>query len=359
MEIIPCLQTGGAERFVIDLSNSFINYGHDVILVTLFSRNNPTLLNELNASIIVVNCGKAKGFDARCYWKINKWIEEHKPDIVHAHIGAIKYTVLSVLLHRKNCRFFATIHSDARREAGRGIELFSRKLLFCKKYMTPITISEESEKSFLDFYGFSGKMIENGASSPSNEIDKLLYKKYHEDVDLLIVNIARINRVKNQSLLIQSVETLNDAGMSIRLLLIGRQDGDDEMMSFIKEHQSDRIIYLGEIYKPRAYYSIADVFCLSSIQEGMPITVIEAFSAGCPVISTPVGGCKNMIKDGENGFLSTNISVDAFSEAIKRFLVLDRDCRIQMSDSCRKDFKERYSINICASNYISLFGGFQ
>lgn len=355
MEIIPCLQTGGAERFVVDLSNAFIRYGHEVILVTLFKKNDVTLLADLDSSVIVLNCGKSKGYDPSCYLKIQRIIKGYNPDVVHSHLGAIKYTAVSVLLRKKECVFFSTIHSDAKREAGNGLELLSRRLLFRNYRVIPVTISSETEKSFFDFYGFSGKMIENGASPSDTTFNSELYKEYHADVDLLLVNIARINKVKNQRLLIQAIEALNDSGMNIRLLLIGRLDSDDNLMEFIDRHSSDHIMYLGERDNPRDYMCISDAFCLSSIQEGMPITVIEAFSVGCPVISTPVGGCKNMIIDGMNGYLASNVSVSALACAIKRFSELDSESRSLMSFNCRKQFEERFSIDICASNYISLF----
>lgn len=53
----------------------------------------------------------------------------------------------------------------------------------------------------------------------------------------------------------------------------------------------------------------ADIFCLSSNFEGMPITLLEASLAGLPAVSTPVCGAVDLIKDGVNGFLSKSHSL--------------------------------------------------
>ncbi|WP_449440722.1 glycosyltransferase [Pedobacter steynii] len=68
------------------------------------------------------------------------------------------------------------------------------------------------------------------------------------------------------------------------------------------------------------YLSIADAFCLSSIFEGMPISLIEALSVGCIPICTPVGGISQMIKHGKTGFLSRDVSVDSYCDVLKEAL---------------------------------------
>ena len=101
--------------------------------------------------------------------------------------------------------------------------------------------------------------------------------------------------------------------------------------------------------------SISDAFCLSSLQEGLPITALEAFSVGTPVISTPVGGCVNIVTDGKTGFLSKDVSENSYMQAIKMFVGTSEEKRNSMRSSCLNEFNEKYSIDRCAKEYINEF----
>ena len=353
IEIVPRLQTGGAEKFVVDLTNKFAAQGHHCVLLTLFDLDEFDIVrNELSDQVELVSIGKHRGFDLRCYGRILQIIRRYRPDVVHAHVGAIKYLTLSTLLYRK-CRYFATIHSEARREAGRGIELWSRKLMFNNRLMVPITISEESGKSFQQFYGWAAPMIMNGCSkyTPSQNMEQ--YLALRESVDLLFVHAARISDVKNQPMLLRVFQRLLSEGLKIRLLIMGRCDSD-KIMADITAALCDGITYLGERADIRDIMAVADAFCLTSRQEGMPITIIEAFSVGCPPITTPVGGCVNMIQDGQNGLLSSDCSDEQYYKTIKQY-IFSSDERRKLMKSKAFDSYRAYSITTTARNYLALF----
>ena len=98
----------------------------------------------------------------------------------------------------------------------------------------------------------------------------------------------------------------------------------------------------------------ADAFVLSSVYEGMPLTLIESMAVGVPSICTSVGGIVNMIEDGKNGILVNGTSKDDIKDAIKRFLYLSKAEKIQMASRAHQSYN-RYSMTRCATNYINLF----
>ena len=87
----------------------------------------------------------------------------------------------------------------------------------------------------------------------------------------------------------------------------------------------------------------------------MPITIIEAFSVGCPVIATPVGGCVNMIKSGENGFLSASNELTDYISTLEAFLDLSDDKRAILKNNARESYNQEYSIQISSKRYLELF----
>lgn len=353
IEIIPHLQTGGGEKFVVDLSNAFADKGHDCILVTLYDpRDNDLLRSYIQSNVVCRSVHKKPGPDLGCMLRLAALIRKEKPDIVHVHLEAVKYILLSALTYRK-CAYFATLHSEAEREAGRGYSKHVRKFMFRHRLVAPVTISAESERSFERFYRFPAITIENGCApykSPAN--DDL--KKYRAGVDMLFVHAGRIHNVKNQLMLVRAFAGLVAEGYNIRLLILGRIT-DNKLYDAIEEYESDRIVYLGEQQDTRAFMSVADCFCLSSVMEGMPITVIEALSVGCIPIVTPVGGCVNMIRDGINGFISTAVTVESYGNAIRRCLDTEPAVRDAVKKEAFECFKKKYSIDNTAQRYLNLF----
>ena len=351
IELIPTIASGGGEKFVVDLSNELSIQGHDVSLITLFDYNDSFIFESLvNKNVKRISLHKKEGLDISCFFKVLNVIREIKPDVVHAHVGAIKYITLSAILYKK-CRYFATIHSEAKREAGNSIDLYSRKFLFTNKMVTAVTISDESLRSFEEFYGISAPMIMNGCSAYS-EYSKV--SDYHKDVDLLFVHAGRIQKVKNQYRLVKSFQRLIEEGYNVRLLLLGRIEHEDVFES-IRPYFSDKIVYLGEKNNCRDYMNVADAFCLSSNMEGMPITVIEAMSVGCIPIVTPVGGCVNMIYNRENGFIAKDCTDEAYYDSLKEFASIGSEERTLISDKTKETFVKTYSISSSAINYVKLF----
>lgn len=96
----------------------------------------------------------------------------------------------------------------------------------------------------------------------------------------------------------------------------------------------------------------ADLFCLSSDYEGMPITLIEASLAGVPAVSTPVCGAVDLIKEGKNGFLSKSHSLVDYKAALKKSI--ENISTIRANSKNMKD-NSPYTIEACAKKYLDFF----
>ena len=88
----------------------------------------------------------------------------------------------------------------------------------------------------------------------------------------------------------------------------------------------------------------------------MPISLIEAMSCGLIPICTPVGGIVDMIKDGYNGFLSDDLSLDSYARALRRFLNLNEEERTKIKKNVIES-SYLYTIEHCATQYVLLFCG--
>lgn len=355
VEVVPSLITGGGEKFVIDLSNSLARAGHDCTLLSMYDPSEDDRLRVyVEDGVHTASLGKRPGADLRCMLRLARYIRTQKPDVVHVHLAAIMYVFVAALFCRR-VKFFATIHSEARREAGTGISKWVRKILFGCGLVTPVTISEESEKSFERFYGFDAVMIPNGSSDYILN-DKALqeFEGYRNGVDLLFFHAGRIHGVKNQVMLVDAFEQVLQRGVNARLLIAGRVE-DRSIFAAMAPHFSDKIVYVGEQTDIRALMSVADAFCLSSTMEGMPITIIEAFSVGCVPVVTPVGGCLNMVESGTNGFISKDLTSESYAQALCDFATLTKEQRAVLKERCLSDFRAHYSIDMTTKRYLNIW----
>lgn len=349
-EVVPSLVSGGGERLVVELSNELALQGHDVTIVTLYDKLNSHILeSHVNRNLIKrISLNKKRGFDVNCIFRLFAYIKKEKPDVVHTHTSATTY-ILFPSIFLQGCRFFATIHSEAKREAGKFLEKLSRQIMFRYNLCTPVTISKKMELSFERFYKRTAPIVNNGITPYRRQKQVNLHEN---DSQIVFIHVGSCRAVKNQSLLFEAFTRIVQRHQNVKLYWIGRND--DDLFASLSSYFSDKITYMGEVNNVRDYMHDADALCLSSVMEGSPITIIEAFSVGCIPLCTPVGGCVDMIQDGVNGFLSADMTVEAYSDMLEKFMDMSSDERKVMRQNSIKSFST-YDIANTAKRYIEIF----
>ena len=359
LEVIPALNSGGAERFVVDLCNQMAKDGHEVTLLTMkdFSISNFGFYkDELNDNVRQLNLGMGK-FGLGTFYKLYKTIKSQKCDVVHFHLTAMYFGVLAVLLDRKK-RYFVTSHIQAEIERGKSrFRFIVKKICLQLKFLHQVAISDQNAKSVEKVFGVPPvKLIYNGRACASvtdmyddvkREIEQY---KPHPTTNVFIM-IARCNPQKNIPRLVKCFNKLIDEGADVVLLVIGNGYDSPDIQPTIKQ-ANKHIHFLGQRHNVVDYLSNSDFFTLSSDYEGMPITLIEALACGCIPVGTPVSGFNDIIVDGKNGFVAESISDEAYLNALKR--AINNKGSIS-TDVLKQVYKENLSMEICAHKYEELF----
>ncbi len=356
IQIIPTLGSGGAERFVVDLSNELTKQGHQVILCTLYNLDSNKeyafFKENLNKNIECINLDKKLGFDSSLFLKIYTIIKKHKPQVVHSHLSTLNYLMLAALFLK--VKFIHTLHSDAKKLIKNKGEYFLRKMLYSTKLVKPIGISEESLDSYHKLYknDYAG-MIYNGRALPTiNQTEDLGIEK--EKYDTVFLHVGRYDEAKNQINLVKAFNNILKKHPKILLLIIG--EGSKEIKLELEKYKNDSVLLLGRKTNVDQYMKISDAFILPSIFEGMPISLIEAMSYGLISIVTDVGGMKNMIKDGINGMKIKGTTAENIELALLKYLNLTDREKKKITQRSESDFQEKYSIEKCAKYYIKEYG---
>lgn len=349
---------GGAEKFVIDLCNE-LSKKHEVIIYSLFNVTDSMLfVDNISNNIKVVTFNKKLGLDFSIFFKLIKSLNTDKPDIVNTHLQGLFYSSLSVMFLKT--KYFHTVHNVATKEVN-VVYRFIHKILFRFLSVNPISISNEVLKSVQYVYGDIFRTLINNGSKKLSTTSLLNFVK--EEIDsyknskdtVVFTSIGRITTVKNHLLLLNTINKLSASGRDVLLLIIGKDTSPDQKVKKSLMQQSlPNVRFLGLKSNISDYLKYSNAFCLSSLYEGLPISLLEALSLGVIPICTPAGGIVDVIDDGV-GFLSDGFGVDDYSNAFNEFLNLTDFERSQMQNNCIKLFEENYSISICADNYITTY----
>lgn len=356
LHIHPSMSGGGIEAMICGLVNEMAKT-NDVTLCTIFEVDKRNVFEQkLSPLVHRKTLGKHKpGFSLKELFKIYAFIKDGKYDVVHIH-GFFYYFAMAVYLLHDKVKFVYTIHSDALKENSTWDRRFLalKKFAFKHKYIHSVTISQESKRSFTAFYGLDSTLIYNGIPEyvATNNVGKL--KEYRRtNKTKLFFHPGRITEAKNQLVLVKAFDRIIKKGDDVVLLIAGGKQ-DMQIWSSIEPYLSDRIIYLGERTDVRDLLAEADAFCLPSIWEGMPVTLLEALSVGCVPICSPVGGIPEVITDGVNGFMSNDSCEESYYNVLCRILQCDEAEMYRIRKNCLASF-EKYRIAEVVKKYISVY----
>lgn len=177
----------------------------------------------------------------------------------------------------------------------------------------------------------------------------------YDENDFLLIYPAEFTERKNQCLLLQAMSFLRKRHQNVKLLLLGRGIMEEEYKQMARNMCLDDCVhFLGYRNDVNQLLKISDVLFASSINEGLPINMMEALATGLPIVATNTRGQNDLIKDGYNGFLFELDCGDVASEKICR-LIEDKTLYETMSKQA-VEFSKKYDISLIASQYDKIFG---
>ncbi len=224
-------------------------------------------------------------------------------------------------------------------------------------FIQPVTISKESDLSYKRLYKLDNSiLIENGRApiikSPNYEKIKKEIDNYKiNENDIVFVHIGRYSKQKNQEMLLKTFNRLLAENHNVILLIIGSGFEQKEGLNLLSRNHNG-IYFLGTQNHVGDYLLCSDCFCLTSLWEGLPISLLEALSCGTIPICTPAGGILDVISTEDYGYISIDFSEENYYALIKKYLA-DRS-KIKQQDLVNY-FNLKYSITNCAEKHLELY----
>ena len=163
--------------------------------------------------------------------------------------------------------------------------------------------------------------------------------------DVFVVGwVGRMTAVKRTDDVVRTLRKLVDLGVDAHLCLVG--DGPDREHLEQYAHELGvirRCLFFGYQEDVARFYDAFDALLLPSVNEGTPVSVIEALAAGRPAVATRVGGTPDVVRDGIDGFLVGVGDTDALAERLAE-LAANPEERAQMGASGRAHVRGRYAV---------------
>lgn len=172
--------------------------------------------------------------------------------------------------------------------------------------------------------------------------------------DFLLIYPAELNTNKNQKVLIEAMELLNEKYVDIKLILLGTGNKEEHYKKLVDQRKlTDKIIIPGFVNNVSEYLNASDILVASSKREGLPINMIEAMACGLPVVASKNRGHNELVTNSRNGFLLDAIKAEEFAENIE-YLYLNKEQVKRISVNNLKDSK-KYSIDLVLKDVSNIY----
>nr|WP_294925820.1 glycosyltransferase [uncultured Flavobacterium sp.] len=348
VQIIDSLDAGGAERMAV-------NYANALAKKTAFSglvatRKEGSLITQIDSKVPYLFLEKKKSIDLKAVFKLKEFTKKNKIDIVHAHGSSFFIAVLLKLIFpRIKIIWHDHYGSRVKESVKQNKILISMSVFFSSIFVVNLQLKDWNQKNMK----CSKVIFIPNFASVENVYKHTTILKGIEGKKIIF--LANLKNPKNHILILKAFKELNLNELGWSLHLIGKDYYDsysDEIKIFIKSYSLENDIHLyGEKNDIKFILSQASIGVLASTEEGFPVTLLEYASENLPVVSTNVGYCSALIKDGFSGLLFNPFSSCEVKDQLSR-LVNDDLLKKKLGDNFKQAVMKNYSEEVVIEKLI-------
>ncbi len=354
--LIDSLGPGGAERLMVDLLPRLRQHRVVPTVVAIQERHGNLVADSLRgAGVTVDTIGIQRLRERGALARVTQAIESAMPDVVHTQLE-FSSILGSIAAHRLGIPSISTIHTlDRPRRFSRDSARF-RIMAWTLRHRAQrvIAVSESARTHVLARAGLHKSKtmtIHNGIDltefarerpSARSEVRKQL--GIARDA-VVVATVAVLRQAKGIDDMLDALPFLLRRHPDLTYLIVG----DGPHRSALEEHVAERGIagsvrFAGTRSDVATMLAASDVFVHPSHAEALPTVVIEAMTAGLPVIATNVGGTPEIIESGATGILVPPHSSRLLADALERILESPRQARA-MANAARRTAIDRFDID--------------
>lgn len=358
LHLLVNLEMGGAERLLVD---ALPLLSRDKYRVEVLGLGSDGIVGAmLRSKGIPASALGGSKTDPKFIFKLINYLTKNKPHILHTHlfipgvVGRVVGTAVGVKLIISHEHFQKGEIHPLRIVVEKNTWRLADAVVFVSHKLETERVANlpRSLKKFVIYNGINPAEIIRGERNNARHI------LGGKNTDVIIGWVGRINEhEKNLTLMLKAIKKIYSAQENIRVVLIGDGKDSNKLKTTTKEWGLSGVVqWLGARSDVRSLYSGMDVFVLPSRFEGMPLVLLEAMSAGLPVVASRVGGISEIVVDGETGFLVEWDDDKTLAERIS-LLAGNAKLRKQMGEKGKELFERQFRIERFVEKIDELYHG--
>jgi glycosyltransferase involved in cell wall biosynthesis len=360
--VVNSLNLGGAETLVVQMSRA-LRDDCDIVILCL---DEPGLwAEEMRREGFPVYCTwRQPGIDLNTAYRIAAFCKRHRIDLIHAHqctpwfySGLSRYLYPRPrLLFEEHGRFYPEVDSRKR--------VWVNRMVIQPRTHRVTAVSEDVKNRLVRYEGISADKIAvvyNGVTPPTDlsiEEKAALRQSVEVPTDAFLVgSVGRIDPIKNYGLLVDSLADIMPERRNVWGIVVGDGPSRGSLERQIaKRGLEDRFKLPGYRSDAKKLIQCMDVFVLCSVSEGTSMALLEAMTAGVPVVVTDVGGNPEIVIRDKTGWVVPSNDRNALAGAIS---AAAGDPRLagQYARAGKERYERRFRFQTMIRTYLGIYEG--
>ena len=358
--VLHSLSIGGGELLARELALAHIDSFRPVFALLDELGEVGLRLRERGFHVEVLE--RRNGVDFRCVSRLRRFLGAEQVCLIQAHqYGPLFYSALArwprsgpaILFHEHGRDY-----PDCRRKK----RVWANRILLHRSDQF-VAVGTAVRQALIEFEGMAPDRIEviyNGIEL--GRYDPMRRRRATvradeawADDEIVIIQVARLNRLKDHETALRAIRILRDQCPKARLVLIGEGEERAKIERLrIELGLEDCVELLGTRLDVPRLLEGADIFLLSSLSEGIPLTLMEAMACGLPCVATRVGGVPEVVEHGVTGLLGKAGDPEVL-EAHLRQLVIEPELRQRFGIAGRRRVERRFDASTMVQRFGSLY----
>lgn len=355
VQMIDSFKVGGAEKLQLTFAEAIRSQNVKLTVLCLRNQYDPMRaeLEALGARVVVIE--GASLLDPRRLRHLIRFFKEYPQDVIHAHLTTAN--ILGTWVGRwLGLPSIATLHSTSLETGLRGrMELLTMHHLTDKVVAVGHSVKDAYQEavpaSKLTVLPNAVKLLPQLSLA---ERTSVRHEVTGDPNRCILIAVGRLVAAKGYEDLITAFAQVQQSFKNATLLIVGDGPMRVVMEAKIREHgMEDHIRLLGQRSDVPRLLAAADVFVSSSHWEGLPVSILEAMSAGLPIVATSVGDIPHVLRDGL-GIVVPTKQPDELAMALCAMLG-DHQKRVRMGQAAREHVQLHYSTDRWIQRWMELY----
>ncbi|MFL0362288.1 glycosyltransferase family 4 protein [Pseudobacillus sp. 179-B 2D1 NHS] len=330
LHLITGAETGGSRKHVITLLEQFAQ--EEAVLALM--QEGPFAEEARAKGIRTEVFTQSSRYDLSILKKLVHFIQSEKFTILHTH--GPRANLFGIYLKKKaGIRWVTTVHSDPSLDfvkSGVKGKVFTALSMYAVKRMDSYFAVSERFKQNLMKLGIDGHKIHtvyNGIHFTKETAQPLPRTEWGlTDEDFVMTMVARLHPIKGHTVVFDAMQKM-EAAKRPHLLLVGDGPIKQELEQEVEKRQlNSHVHFLGFRSDVDQIYAASNLALLASYSESFPLALLEAANQHVPIVTTDVGGVKELVEEGKTGWIVPVGDPSAYAEALRQAMSRQEEGRL-------------------------------